>query len=166
MMLDGRVAPGTMVEMRLLPSPRVTFACLLVFAEATHAAPLTSDEAAIRALLDDQVAAWNHGDLEGYMKGYWRSPELSFFGGGERTRGYDETLARYHRRYKAEGRAMGTLSFTELTIDVISTDAAIARGAWHLILPGAKKPEGLFTLVLRRKPEGWRIVHDHSSSAP
>lgn len=121
------------------------------------------DEHAIRAVLDAQVAAWNRGDLEGYMKGYWRSPQLSFFGGAERTRGFDETLARYRKKYQAEGRAMGTLTFTELTIEVVGPDAAFARGAWHLALPDGKRPEGLFTLVLRKKAEGWRVIHDHSS---
>jgi beta-aspartyl-peptidase (threonine type) len=110
------------------------------------------------------VRAWNRGDLEGYMAGYWRSPQLRFFGGGERSQGWDETLARYRRKYQAEGHAMGKLGFSELNIEVVSADAAIACGAWHLVLPDGKRPEGLFTLLLRRKPEGWRIVHDHSSS--
>jgi ketosteroid isomerase-like protein len=138
---------------------------VVTLAQVARAGSPPGEEAAIQAVLDAQVLAWNSGDLEGYMKGYWRSPELSFFGGGERTRGYDETLARYRRRYKAEGRAMGKLSFSELGIEVVSSDAAIVRGTWHLVLPDGKRPQGLFTLVLRRKPDGWRIVHDHSSSA-
>jgi len=143
----------------------LVLAALLAFSldARAEAAPPAGDEAAIRALLDEQMHAWNRGDLDGYMKGYWRSPQLSFFGGGDRTHGFDETLARYRRRYQADGRVMGTLGFGEREIEVLSSDAAIARGAWHLVFPDGKRMDGLFTLVLRRKPEGWRIVHDHSS---
>jgi beta-aspartyl-peptidase (threonine type) len=98
------------------------------------------------------------------MAGYWRSPELSFFGGGTRARGWDETLARYRRRYQAEGRAMGQLSFSGLAIELVAPDRALARGGWHLAMPDGTRPAGLFTLLIARLPEGWRIVHDHSSS--
>jgi ketosteroid isomerase-like protein len=133
---------------------------LFVVPAAAEPAP----EVAIRQVLDAQAVAWNQGDLDAYMRGYWRSPQLSFFGGGTRVHGFDETLERYRKKYKAEGHAMGTLSFTELTIDVLAPDAAIARGNFWLVMPDGKKPHGLFTLVWRKLPEGWRIVHDHSSA--
>jgi beta-aspartyl-peptidase (threonine type) len=129
---------------------------------------------AVRALLESQVAAWNRGDLEGYMAGYWRSPELTFFAGGAVTTGWDQTLARYRRRYQGEGRAMGTLTFEGLQIELLGDGAALARGRWVLRFPpppasspaGAPAPDkqaaGLFTVIVRRRPEGWRVVHDHS----
>ena len=71
-------------------------------------------EAAIRAVLQAQVEAWNHHDLQGFMTGYWNSPELTFFSGATETKGWQPTLERYKPRYQAEGRSMGTLSFSDL----------------------------------------------------
>ena len=117
---------------------------------------------AIRAVLDQQVQAWNRGDLEGYMSGYWHSPDLEFFSGSTITRGWQQTLDRYRNRYQSGGHEMGTLTFSELKIDVVGPNAAIASGRWALKMKDSN-PNGLFTLLLRRFPEGWRIVHDHSS---
>src|SRR5689334_4655301 len=89
-------------------------------------------ERAVRLVLADQVAAWNRGDLEGYMAGYWRSPQLTFYGGGSVTTGWAETLARYRRRYQGEGKAMGTLDFANLQVEVLGPSAALARGRWVL----------------------------------
>src|SRR5689334_82918 len=89
-------------------------------------------ERAVRLVLADQVAAWNRGDLEGYMAGYWRSPQLTFYAGGSVTTGWDETLARYRRRYQGEGKAMGTLNFANLQVEVLGPSAALARGRWVL----------------------------------
>lgn len=121
------------------------------------------DEAAVRRVLDEQVAAWNRKDLEGYMAGYWKSPDLLFFSGGTRTRGWQPTLERYRMRYQGEGKEMGTLSFAEVSVEVLGPAAALARGEWRLAMSGGKMLRGLFTVILRRFPEGWRIVHDHSS---
>lgn len=123
---------------------------------------LDAGRQAIRKVLDDQEKAWNRGDLEGFLAGYWRSPDLSFFSGKDQTRGWRQTLERYRKRYQAEGKAMGQLAFTEVAIDVLSQDAAWARGRWSLT-QGETKHGGPFTLIFKRLPEGWRIVHDHSS---
>ena len=120
-------------------------------------------EGAVRQVLDDQVAAWNCGDLEAFMAGYWASPELSFFSAAERTQGWEATLQRYRKRYRSEGREMGRLTFSELQIDVLGPDSALVRGRWQLVR-SKDRPGGLFTLIFRRFPEGWRIVHDHTSS--
>jgi beta-aspartyl-peptidase (threonine type) len=117
---------------------------------------------AIRNLLDTQAAAWNQGDLEGYMAGYWKSPELVFYAGGAVTRGWEETFARYKARYTGEGREMGQLSFFDLTVELVTPKAAFARGRWKLKTKD-REDAGLFTLFLKKVPEGWRIVHDHSS---
>jgi beta-aspartyl-peptidase (threonine type) len=117
----------------------------------------------VRAVLDAQVAAWNHGDLEGYMAGYWRSPELEFYSGTTITRGWQPTLERYRKRYQGAGREMGTLTFTNVRIDVVAPDAAVVSGEWRLEMKSGPPPHGLFTLIVRKFAEGWRIVHDHSS---
>ena len=123
-----------------------------------------ADERAIRQVLDRQTEAWNPGDLEGYMQGYWPSPDLTFYSGGTITRGWEATLARYRRRYQSEGKEMGKLDFPDETIELLGADAAMARGRWRLVLPGGKRMGGLYTVILRRLPAGWRIVHDHSSA--
>jgi beta-aspartyl-peptidase (threonine type) len=122
-------------------------------------------EEAIRAVLKSQVDAWNRHDLEAFMAGYWNSPDLTFFSGGTETSGWAGALERYRKNYQAAGKEMGTLSFSDLKVVVLAPDAAFVRGRYHLIMSDGKKPEGLFTLVWRKFPDGWRIVHDHSSSA-
>jgi ketosteroid isomerase-like protein len=118
---------------------------------------------AIRAVLDAQVVAWNKGDLDGFMKGYWKSKDLTFFSGGTKTSGWEATLERYQKKYKADGKEMGQLTFSELDIDVLSPDSAFVRGRWKLKL-SKDEPGGLFTLLFKRFPDGWRIVHDHTSA--
>jgi ketosteroid isomerase-like protein len=120
-------------------------------------------EKEIAATLNVQVDAWNRGDLEGFMQGYWNSPELTFSSGGTVTRGWQPTLDRYRRRYQSAGSEMGKLRFDDLQITVLDSDSAFVRGRWRLTLSNGKQPGGLFTLIVRRKPEGWRIVHDHTS---
>ena len=124
--------------------------------------PLAS-KAAIEKVLSDQVLAWNKGDLKEFMAGYWNSPELSFFSGKDKQQGWEATYERYRKRYQAEGKAMGKLSFEELSVELLGNDHALVRGRFRLRL-GDESPTGIFTLIMRRFPEGWRIVHDHTSS--
>jgi ketosteroid isomerase-like protein len=134
-------------------------------ATAGQAPPEALDPAAVRAVLNAQAEAWNRGDLEGYMRGYWESDSLTFFGGGDVTRGWKPTLERYTRRYRGEGREMGHLTLEVIDLAVVARGQAFVRGAWSLDLKGGH-PHGLFTLWLRHFPgTGWRVVHDHSSSA-
>ena len=121
-------------------------------------------ESSIRAVLDAQVAAWNAGRLEAFMEGYWRSPELSFFSGGRKLAGWDATLARYRQSYQSEGREMGRLAFSDLDVLVLGRDSAVVRGRWELTLSDGKRPGGLYTLVFSRFKDGWKIIHDHTSS--
>ena len=123
--------------------------------------PSTID-AAVRAVLEAQVDAWNHHDLEEFMKGYWNSPDLTFFSGATETEGWQPTLERYRKRYQAAGSAMGTLSFSDLRVEPLSTDAAFVRGRFHLVMPDGKQPSGAFTLIFRKFSDGWRIIHDHT----
>lgn len=122
-----------------------------------------SVDRAVRALLDEQVAAWNRGDVEAFMAGYWKSDELRFASGGDVTHGWDATLARYHTRYP-DRAAMGTLSFEEIDVRALGPDHALAFGR-YVLERESDRPTGLFTLLLERRAEGWRIVHDHTSAA-
>jgi len=121
------------------------------------------EAAAIRAVLDAQAAAWNRGDVEGYMDGYDRSPKTEFVGGDSITRGWQQVLDRYKQKYDTREK-MGTLTFTDLEINILSSDAALVLGRWRL-KRATDEPHGTFTLLFRKTKAGWRIVHDHSSSA-
>src|SRR5215472_13851180 len=135
---------------------------VLLAATSLALAQSSANEAAVRAVLQAQVDAWNHHDLEGFMHGYWNSPELTFFSGATETKGWQPTLERYEKTYQAEGRAMGQLSFSDLQVEALGANAAFVRGRFHLAMPDGKQPSGAFTLVFRRFPEGWRIIHDHT----
>jgi ketosteroid isomerase-like protein len=122
-------------------------------------------EEGIKHLLVSQVEAWNHGKLEDFMQGYWQSPDLTFFSGATVTKGWQPTLERYRQRYQSQGREMGKLEFQDLNIDLLSRRSAVVTGRWQLTMSDGKQPHGLFTLVFKRMPAGWRIVHDHTSAA-
>ena len=119
-------------------------------------------DAAVRQVLNAQVEAWNHGDLDAFMAGYWSAPDLTFYSGPDRTSGWQATLDRYRKRYQAEGKEMGQLTFSDVDVKMLGPDYALVRGRWQLEL-STDKPGGLFTLIFRRLPEGWRIIHDHTS---
>jgi beta-aspartyl-peptidase (threonine type) len=120
----------------------------------------------VKHTLVSQIEAWNHGNLERFMQGYWHSPELTFFSADGITKGWEPTLQRYRKRYRGEGRQMGQLDFQDLDIDVLSRRAAVVTGKWQLTMPDGTKPHGVFTLVVKKMPGGWKIIHDHTSAAP
>lgn len=119
--------------------------------------------AAVRAVLDAQRDAWNRGDIEGYMDGYARLPDIVFVSGDSLTRGWQTVHDRYKKNYDSREK-MGTLTFSDLETTVYSNDLAVMIGRWHLQRTN-DEPHGRFTLVFRRLKSGWRIVHDHTSSA-
>jgi beta-aspartyl-peptidase (threonine type) len=128
---------------------------------AVHHGPGPADE--ILDLLNAQVEAWNRGDFEGFMAAYWRSPHMTFQSGNQRLSGWDMLLKRYRTNYA--GAARGELSFKDLTTEILTEDIAYVLGRYHLEYPDGTR-EGLFTIILKRFPRGWRIIHDHSSSDP
>ncbi len=138
---------------------------LLLLTCSSLLAQNTPAQTAIQEVLKAQVQAWNQGDLAAFMAGYWNSPDLTFFSGGEIARGWQEALDRYRRHYQDAPGKMGKLEFSDLRIEPMSADAAFVRGNWQLTLADGKTPHGLFTLIFRKLPEGWKIVHDHSSAA-
>ena len=123
-----------------------------------------TDRTAILTVLAAQQNDWNKGNISGFMAGYWNSTELTFAGTGGFTRGWQPVMERYRKSY-ADKAAMGTLDFQELEIRSLGPDAALVLGRWHLERR-AGDVGGIFTLVLQRFPEGWRIVHDHTTQSP
>jgi uncharacterized protein (TIGR02246 family) len=148
-----------------------TFAALVAFAAVVYgyqkAAPRSRKEdanaEAVRAVIEAQAAAWNRGDVEGYMEGYAKEDTTTFVSGDNITRGWQTVLERYKARYDTRAK-MGTLTFTELEIKPLSEFYFIATGRWQLTRE-TDTPHGRFTLIFRRTNAGWRIVHDHTSSA-
>ena len=122
-------------------------------------------KAAVEQVLRTQQEAWNRRDLEAFMAGYWNSPELTFFSGAKEHDGWQATIERYRAAHASPGHEMGKLEFSGLRVEILWADAAFVRGAWRLTMSDAKTPHGLFTLVFRKVPEGWKIVHDHTSAA-
>jgi L-asparaginase / beta-aspartyl-peptidase len=122
------------------------------------------DRDAITAVLNAQQAAWNHGDVEAFLTGYWRSPELTFSGSNGVSRGWDGVLARYKKNYP-DRAAMGQLDFSDLEFRFLGPDCALVLGRWHL---RRERDElgGVFSLVWQRLPDGWKIIHDHTSTVP
>ncbi|MDX6693243.1 MAG: hypothetical protein QOF02_846 [Blastocatellia bacterium] len=119
--------------------------------------------AAVRAVLDAQTAAWNRGDIDGFMAGYARSDKTTFVSGDTLTRGWQTVLDRYKKGYDSREK-MGQLVFSDLEIEVLDSNTALAVGRWQLTRAN-DKPHGRFSLTFRRTKEGWRIIHDHTSSA-
>lgn len=123
-------------------------------------------EKQIRAVLDAQEKAWNKGDLDGFMAGYWESDDLRFASGDTVTSGYKATKERYEKRYKADGKEMGELSFSEVTVELVAADYAVVRGRWALKFAKSEdKSHGLYTLTMKQIAGEWKITSDHTSAA-
>ena len=137
---------------------------LLISACASSPSRAGDPAAEVRAVWNAQVEAWNRGDLDSFMTGYWNSPDVVFFSNKAETRGWQQTLERYRATYKAEGRQMGMLDFPKLEFKVLGPEAVLARGQWRLKMPDGKESTGMTSVTFQKLREGWRIVHDHSSS--
>jgi ketosteroid isomerase-like protein len=138
---------------------RAILLCVLTACATTHA----FDDQPLRAVLTAQQEAWNRGDLDAFMAGYLHSQELVFTSGGHIRHGYDDTIAKYRAKYGNDRSTMGHLAFEILQVQPLGSDGAIMLGRWKLTdTPNAGA--GVFSLGFRRTSEGWRIVHDHTSS--
>ncbi len=129
-----------------------------------NARPDASTEAQIRLILDTQSAAWNRGDIDAFMTGYWTSEETEFVGANGITRGWQAVLDRYRRNYP-DRKTMGRLTFSNLEVHLVCPDAAFAIGEFQLEREKGRLA-GIFTLNFRKFAEGWRIVADHTTGFP
>ena len=142
----------------------VALALSLLSAASTAVLAKPSPKAQIEAVLRGQQDAWNRGDVEAFLQGYWRSPELTFSGSGGTAEGWDNVLQRYHKIYP-DRASMGQLTFSGLNFRELGPKAWLVLGSWHLTRAGGDVG-GVFTLVFQHFPEGWRIIHDHTSAVP
>ncbi|HZA37966.1 MAG TPA: AtzH-like domain-containing protein [Candidatus Baltobacteraceae bacterium] len=157
----SRALPGITRPRRVIA---ITF-CILI-AMTIFAAPKQCAGGAIaeiRDVLQSQQDAWNNGDIDGFMNGYARSASTVFISEGTVRRGWETVRDRYREKYSDRAK-MGILTFSDLEITPLSPDSAVALGRWKLKRT-QDQPHGRFTLIFRRFPEGWRIVHDHTSAA-
>ena len=143
------------------------FAMLLVLLGSVHLLGTPdkgrdADVKSINEVLSAQQVAWNRGDVDSFLIGYWRSPDLTFSGGNGVSRGWDGVLARYKKSYPNHA-AMGQLEFSGLEFRFLGPDAALVLGQWHLKREGGDIG-GVFTLVWQKFPDGWKIIHDHTSA--
>jgi ketosteroid isomerase-like protein len=155
------VNPGSARFLR----PIVIASCVLM--AVTVSAAVKQNETAvaqIRSVLQAQQDAWNRGDIDGFMNGYARLASTVFISEDTLTRGWQTVRDRYRKKYSSRAK-MGTLTFSDLEIMLLSSDSAVASGRWNLKRAN-DQPHGRFTLIFKRLREGWRIVRDHTSAAP
>jgi beta-aspartyl-peptidase (threonine type) len=155
------LAIATVLVAALIVGPEVAAQSAGAKSEA-KADPKSADSAKIVAVLTAQQSAWNRGDVDSFVVGYWESPELTFSGSGGVARGFEGVRARYKKNYPDKA-AMGELAFSDLEFHFLGADGALVLGKWHL-----KREQGdiggVFSLVWQRFPEGWKIIHDHTST--
>ena len=124
-----------------------------------------ADRAQVLAVLEAQRNAWNQGDLEGYMSGYEHSPRLVFTSKAVIRRGWQDTYDKYVAKYGSDPSTMGSLAFAIEDVRGLGSEAAVVLGTWELT-GTSNASKGVFTVVVQREPDGWKIVHDHTSAEP
>ena len=143
----------------------------LAACQSWHPAPKTTETSSVSEIradiiqvLTDQQTAWNRGDIDAFMQGYWKSPQLRFASGGDVTRGWNTVNRRYKARYSDRAK-MGTLFFEDLETEILAGGAeAVIYGRWRL-QRDADMPNGLFMLLLRQINGHWKIISDTTTSA-
>jgi uncharacterized protein (TIGR02246 family) len=139
-------------------------ACILM-ATFVGAAPQSPANAVaeIQSVIHAQQNAWNRGDIDDFMNGYAKSASTVFVSGDEVRRGWQTVRDRYRQKYSDRAK-MGALAFSDIEVTLLCPDTAVVLGRWALKRKN-DEPHGRFTLIFKRLPEGWRIVHDHTSAA-
>jgi len=137
---------------------------LLVFIFVLSADFLSAEDVKgeVTALLKEQDEAWNRGDLDGFLKYYDHTGELVFIGSTGEIRDYQVLKQKYVKRYKTADANFGKLTFSDLKVDELSKGLVRAWGKWQ-VDQKSETQSGWFSLIFRKTPEGWRIIHDHSS---
>ncbi len=151
-------------RLRLGRTIAITSCILAMPIASTALGGIPNDIPRIRSVLRAQQEAWNRGDIDGFMDGYARSPWTAFISEDEVRRGWQTVRERYRKKYSDRAK-MGTLTFSQVEITLLSPDVAVVLGRWSL-KRAKDQPHGRFTLIFERMPEGWRIVLDHTSAAP
>lgn len=122
-------------------------------------------QAAVDTLLVASAEAWNAGELDGFLEWYRRSPETTYIGSSGLVRGWEAIRARYAPLFEP-GAARDWLRFEGLAARPLGPNLGLATARYVLVQGDSVTATGIFTLIVRREPEGWRIVHDHSSALP
>jgi len=130
---------------------------------ALAASKKSSAKVEVPVVLQGQADAWNRGDLATFMTGYLKSADISYTAGGTEVRGYDALKERYEKKYGTDRESMGKLKFSDLRVSELGRDHALCVGRWHLDRAGKDALDGLFSLVLTRTSDGWKVIHDHTS---
>lgn len=139
-------------------------AALVAPATVLAAPPPASDTAAIRKTMADSAAAWNAGDLAGFLTSYEGGPDTVFVTSKGLVQGFDAIAAHYKAGYATGTADLGKLSFDEQEIRALGADYAVFYGRFHFMRAGQPKEDtGVFDLILHRGAKGWRILSDHTS---
>jgi ketosteroid isomerase-like protein len=138
----------------------ILLTALFICFAALWAGDTEKDTKTIRAIMDHQVNEWNKGNVEGFMSGYWKSENMTFQSGNKRLNGYGALSAMYKKNYA--GAKMGKLTFKDIVIKPLGKNIYIVLGRWNVKTEASEK-EGLFTLIIRKIKNQWKIIHDHSS---
>jgi hypothetical protein len=139
----------------------LSLGCLFLSAAASLGQDADQTAKAVRAVLDDQVAAWNQRDLVRFMKGYWEDEKLSFFSGNSKIAGWKATLERYQKKYQGEGKEMGKLAFAELSIEPLGTTTPwfAAAIAWSFAMKRRPESSRSFCAARLRDGRSFTITH-------
>jgi uncharacterized protein (TIGR02246 family) len=142
---------------------RMHLLLVLALTLSAHSWAQPASETAIHHLMDQQAADWNRGDVDAFMKAYEDAPTTTFVGKTVEY-GYATIRERYQRIYPTPA-GMGKLTFTHLAIRPLDTNYAVATGNFHLerTAAGGGNADGIFSLVLKKDPQGWKIILDHSN---
>lgn len=135
--------------------------CICIFMLVAGGGAFAQEQAKIVQLLETQRQAWNKGDVNGFMQGYWQSDSLLFVGSTGPVYGWKTTLENYKKRYRGK-TAMGNLTFDIKEVRLLDDNNAFVLGGWKLKRQ-ADSPGGFFTLLLKKFNGVWKIVADHSS---
>ena len=144
-----------------MPMRKFSLILLVFFSVACSSIDEGAEVQAIQNVLNEQKDAWNQGDLQSYMMGYWQDSALVFSGGKNVSFGWEAALQRYERSYPTQEH-MGFLHFDDVKITLLHNDLAFATGSWHITRERGDA-DGRFTLVWRKEKDGWKIIADHSS---
>src|SRR6266446_479342 len=154
------ISPVSLGRAHWIAITSCTFMAMAAFAAPEQTANALTQ---IRSVLQAQQDAWNRGDIDGFMNGYARSGSTIFISEDTVRRGWETVHERYREKYSDRAK-MGNLTFSEIQVTPLSPDSAVVIGRWKL-QRAKDRPHGLFTLIFKRLPEGWRIVLDHTSAA-